>query len=435
MADKARYYLEQSIPELKEFENKKIFTKEEISAITKKRSEFEHKINATGCKPIDYARYAEYEMNLEALRRKRVQRLGIKSKSHLGQRKIFFVLDRATRKFHGDIGLWMQYIEFAKKEGASKVLLKVFASALKLHPMRTELWIYAARHAVDENGDITEARSFMQRGLRFNKGSRHLWLEYAKLELVYIAKIIKRRRLLGIDGPMEAQKQSAEDENMIELPTITAEEAGVELKDNGRDIDNSPLNNIENNPALNGIIPLAVFDAAIQEISNDVEFVFSFFNLFGTFPNLPCLSKLLDHVISHALSSYPTSPLALFMDVKAPILGVEPTSPSFPSKVGIMLSKITSHISEASPRNKLYQLVTMSLQEILAIENIDPAVDTVIKSALGKYFKQAEMGRDIDAEMYLSWVKVLESSGQPKAAQIILTRGREAFPNTANLLK
>ncbi|KAF8444319.1 U3 small nucleolar RNA-associated protein 6-domain-containing protein [Terfezia claveryi] len=434
MADKARYYLEQSIPELKEFEKKKIFTKAEISAITKKRSEFEHKVNAPGCKSIDYVRYAEYEMNLEALRRKRVHRLGIKSKSHLGQRKIFFVLDRATRKFHGDIGLWMQYIEFAKKEGASKVLLKVFASALKLHPMRAELWIYAARHAMDENGDMTEARSFMQRGLRFNKGSRQLWLEYTKLELVYVAKIITRRLLLGIDGLVEAQQQRIEDENMMELPIITAEEANLRLN-NGSDIDNSPLNNIENNSALNGTIPLAVFDAAVQEISNDVEFVFSFFNLFGTFPNLPCLSKLLDHVISHALSTYPTSPLALFMDVNAPILGVEPTNPSFPSKVGTMLSKIASHIGEASPRIKLYQLVTSCLQEILDAENLDPAVDTVIKSALSKYFKQAETGGDIDANMYLTWAKVLESNRKPKAAQLVRTRGREAFPNTAIVLK
>ena len=76
MADKARYYLEQSIPELKEFEKQKIFTKvftpneiparhlligtqEEILAISKKRSEFEHKVNSPGCRPIDYVRYAE----------------------------------------------------------------------------------------------------------------------------------------------------------------------------------------------------------------------------------------------------------------------------------------------------------------------------------------------------------------------------------------
>ena len=301
--------------------------------------------------------------------------------------------------------------------------------------MRVELWIYAAQHAVDENGDMTEARGFMQRGLRFNKGSRQLWLEYTKLELVYIAKIITRRRLLGIDGHVETQQQSNENENMMELPTITAEEVNLGLKEIGSDIDNSPLNNIENNPALNGTIPLAVFDAAIQEISNDVEFIFSFFNLFGTFSNLPCLSRLLDHVISHALSTYPISPLALFMDVKAPILGVEPTSPSFPSKVGTMLSKIASHIGEASPRIKLYQLATSSLQEILGTENLDPAVDTAIKSALGKYFKQAETGGDINGEMYLTWAKVLESSRKPKAAQLVLTRGREAFPDIAIVLK
>ena len=301
--------------------------------------------------------------------------------------------------------------------------------------MRTELWIYAARHAIDENGDMTEARTFMQRGLRFNKGSRQLWLEYAKLELVYIAKIITRRRLLGIDGLVEAQQQGNEDENMMVLPTITAEEASPGLKVNGSDIGNSPLNNTENNSALNGIIPLAVFDAAILEISNDVEFVFSFFNLFGIFPNLPCQSKLLNHVISHALSTYPTSPLALFMDIKAPILGVEPTNPSFPSKVGAMLSKIAPHIGEASPRIKLYQLVTSFLQEVLDTADLDPAVSTVIKSALGKYFKQAEMGGDIDANMYLTWAKVLESSKKPKAAQLVFTRGREAFPNTTIVLK
>ena len=72
-------------------------------------------------------------MNLAALRRKRVQRLGIRSRSYFGQRKIFSIFERATRKFCGDVGLWMQYIEFAQKEGASRVLLKVFASYVSHH--------------------------------------------------------------------------------------------------------------------------------------------------------------------------------------------------------------------------------------------------------------------------------------------------------------
>ncbi|KAF8476109.1 hypothetical protein BDZ91DRAFT_779118 [Kalaharituber pfeilii] len=264
MADKARYFLEQSIPELEKFEGKR----------------------QVACR---------YETNL-ALRKKRVQRLGLKGRSYTGSRKIFFILDRATRKFHGDIGLWMQYIDFAKKEKASKVLLKVFASALKLHPMKTELWIYAACHAMEENGDMTEARSFMQRGLRFNKGSKQLWLEYSKLELVYIAKIITRRRLLGIDQQEElpSNKTNDEDEEMIELPAITGEELNHEGSEEDK-LENSPLNSLEDNPAFNGAILFAVFDLAIKEIPNDIEFIFAFFNSFAWFTGLPCQRKLLAH--------------------------------------------------------------------------------------------------------------------------------------------
>jgi len=70
-SDKARFYLEQSVPELKEYERKKIFTTDEIRAIAKKRSDFEHKINARGSSTTDFARYAEFEINVDALRRKR----------------------------------------------------------------------------------------------------------------------------------------------------------------------------------------------------------------------------------------------------------------------------------------------------------------------------------------------------------------------------
>ena len=313
-------------------------------------------------------------------------------------------------------------------------LLKLGNRALKLHPMRTELWIYAARHAMDENGDITEARSFMQRGLRFNKGSKQLWLEYTKLELVYIAKVITRRRLLGIDGAAQAAqpKDKDEDENMLELPTIVVEEMNPEVKE-GEIPDDSPLNNLENNAALNGAIPLAVFDTAIKEIPNDIDFVFSFFNLFAIFPNLPCLARLLEHVINHALEKYPTSPLALFMDIKEPIIGVDSSSPAFPSKIGIMLSKISDSIGKAVLPIKLYQLITSSLSEILHIHDLDPAIGTVIRGALIKHFKQAESSGDIDAEMYVAWTKILESSGKSKAAQGVLARGREAFPGAAIL--
>lgn len=151
-SDKARFYLEQSVPELQELAAKKLFTTQEVSSITKKRSDFEHKLNARGSQPSDYARYAEYEMNLESLRKKRVKRLGVKTTNHTGQRRIFFVLDRATRKFRGDIGLWMQYVAYARKQKSNKRVSQILTTVLRLHPTKAELWIYAANYALKRGG-------------------------------------------------------------------------------------------------------------------------------------------------------------------------------------------------------------------------------------------------------------------------------------------
>lgn len=37
-----------------------------------------------------------------------------------------------------------------------------------------------------------------QRGLRINKESKKLWIEYCKIELLYIRKIKKRWNILGL---------------------------------------------------------------------------------------------------------------------------------------------------------------------------------------------------------------------------------------------
>ncbi|KAG4303264.1 hypothetical protein PCK1_000602 [Pneumocystis canis] len=193
MAEKAEYFVEKSLPELLDFEKKKIFTPTEIKSILRKRSEFEHALARRIVKKADFLKYAEYEMNLEALRKKRVQRLNIKGKPTIsdwaGIRRIFFIFERATQKFHGDLDLWFQYINYAQHEKSTKVLGKVIASALQFHPSKPKLWIFAGYHEFNWNKNISAARILMQRGLRLNKYSPELWLEYCRMELLYIIKL------------------------------------------------------------------------------------------------------------------------------------------------------------------------------------------------------------------------------------------------------
>ncbi|KAJ5103711.1 RNA-processing protein HAT helix [Penicillium argentinense] len=379
--DKARFFLEKSVPELKEYERKKIFSKDEIASIVKKRSDFEHKLNARGAQPVDFVRYVQYEMNLDSLRKKRVKRLGIRSAGHSGQRRIFFILDRATRKFHGDLNLWIQCIDYARKQKAHKKLSMIFTDALRLHPTSAELWIYAAKYVLDDHADMSQARSYMQRGLRFCKSSRTLWIQYAKLELIYIAKLVARQRILGLDEasqqpkPIE-DKELDHDADMIALPQITGEDINPSGADD--EANEAALETLNATPALSGAIPLAIFDAAMKHFNNDDLFGFEFYEMVSDFHDTPCLRKILGHVVETMQSEQPTSPRTQICYIKFPIAGLSVTSAEFPRAFGSSLARL----KETHLDSSLARVVVSWLRPIAETESLDPSLRKVIMATL-----------------------------------------------------
>ncbi|KAI9878672.1 MAG: U3 snoRNP protein [Pleopsidium flavum] len=449
-SDKARFYLEQSVPELQEYERKNIFTKvpflhtssgtyltttkEEITSIAKKRSDFEHKINARGSQPSDYARYAGFEMNLESLRRKRVKRLGVKITGHAGKRRIFFVLDRATRKFHGDIALWMQYIEYARKEKANKKLSQILTSVLRLHPTKPELWIYAARYAVDAQADMTEARSYMQRGLRFCKTSKALWLEYAKLEMIYIAKIAARRRILGLDEDQTRRSRvtpaESPDADMLTLPTVTAEDINPHLQPDDS-VDQAALQTLDSTPALTGAIPLAIFDAAMKQFPSDGALGERFFDMFAEFAGVPCLARVLEHVVNSLLAASPTSPEALSCFIRQPVIAIDATAAAFPSALGISLKRLKSSMQLSEPKWKLSDRVVNWLLLLQGIKEHDPGVRKVLSVTLSQAvhdFSQAAMLEGSFKESDLvRVVKALQEAGYQNEVRSLVASGLERW--------
>ncbi|KAJ7188501.1 hypothetical protein C8R46DRAFT_1205661 [Mycena filopes] len=103
-------------------------------------------------KKADFLRYAAYEMGLEQLRRKRVERLKIASTQAS-------ISDYALT----DVGLWIQYIDVAKREGAHTLVGRVVARAIQLHPDTPALYILAAAHELD-HGSPSAARTLLQAG-------------------------------------------------------------------------------------------------------------------------------------------------------------------------------------------------------------------------------------------------------------------------------
>ncbi|KAL8945192.1 MAG: hypothetical protein Q9211_000273 [Gyalolechia sp. 1 TL-2023] len=334
-SDKARFYLERSVPELQELVRKKLFTNEEVGSIVKRKSAFEYKLNARGSTASDYARYAEYEMNLESLRQKRSRRLGVSLTSYTGQRRIFSILDRATKKFHGDTALWLQYLTFARRQKANKKVFQIITSMLRLHPTDPKLWIYAADYALEERGDVTEARSYIQRGLRFCNQSQYLWSEYLKFEMIYIAKITTRRQILGLDSNSPKMSQGSDsktrDAGLITLPRTTTGHMDLERQKPDLSHPTELNRNILSTSALSGAIPIAVFNSAMEKFPRDTTFGAQMFGIVALFHQLQCTRRILEHIAETLMEIAPDDAASLKCSINEPVVGVGPTSTELPS--------------------------------------------------------------------------------------------------------
>ncbi|EPZ31089.1 hypothetical protein O9G_006285, partial [Rozella allomycis CSF55] len=156
---------------------------------------------------------------------------------------IYQIFDRALRKFGGDVSLWLQYIECAKQNNSSSILGRLFARAIQVHPMKPGFWIMAASWEFEQNGNVGAARKLMQRALRINPQAEKLWLEYFRLEWMFINLLKERRKVLGL--------KDQEQEGQIEIPQLEEEkESTFSLK------------------SFDGIVPIIIYKNACSVLQS-----------------------------------------------------------------------------------------------------------------------------------------------------------------------
>jgi U3 small nucleolar RNA-associated protein 6 len=84
--EKVHFQLESTLPELKDLQEKGLFTKQELRQITLHRTKHESALIKRAGKPEDFLKYAEYEIGIERLRKIRWKRL---SRFPIGNSKQF----------------------------------------------------------------------------------------------------------------------------------------------------------------------------------------------------------------------------------------------------------------------------------------------------------------------------------------------------------
>ncbi|GMM35169.1 snoRNA-binding rRNA-processing protein [Saccharomycopsis crataegensis] len=410
MSEKVRYFLEQSVPELQDLQNKGLFEKNEITMIMRRRTDFEHRIQARGCKPKDFIRYLEFEKNLEKLRGKRFNRykkVGAcdtrrSLSDYAGVKRIFFIYERAVDRYPNEISLWNNYLLYAKKNGSVKTVYNIYTKVLQIHPTNIRFWISAANYEFEENFNVKASRVLFQKALRFNAESLDLWLAYTEFELLYITKLLERRRILGLltekqqqenEGTevkksiFENQEEDEDDDNVLKLPNNIDDDVKQELKQLP-EADMNMLGNPEQNPALRGDIALTIFDVAFKtllkhkaKIMNSeskflkqtkeelvLGYAGEFLVIFDKFKNLN-RSNLSGHVINHVLQLIPHDTKAKLLDIALPIRYDTIESQNFVDDLKLSVNKFMAYKSKMDD-SKLTGLFVEYLNDQF-INNVD----------------------------------------------------------------
>lgn len=371
---------------------------EEIRTLVKKRSDFEHKVLGRGSTPVDFARYCAWEISLEKLRLKRCKRMKIKNSSTFsGQARIFSIFDRATRKHYGDLGLWMSYLQFARDVKANKKFKTVLTAAIRLHCTKAVLWLYAAKYTLEVESDMNGARSYMQRGTRFCTQTKDLWVEYAKLEMIYLHRIAMRRRILGLDVNRSAvpaiEAAEAEDDttfkdsaDVIAIPDFKSSTLKPSMY-TGVKVDGEAAQDPATTPALQGAIPIAIFEAARKQQFYTPAAAEAFFDMFAAFTDVPCQAKVLQHVMDTIRSESSKDCATCSCYVREPLVGVEYTSPAFPGALGSALERLKEVMEITSDKEGLSKKTLAWIESILAVEGLDPGIQTVLAHTARKLQK------------------------------------------------
>ena len=208
------------------------------------------------------------------------------------QQRIHFLFVRALRKFNGDVRLWLQHIEYCRQTHSQTLLLRAYAGAIQSHPLEPGFWIMAAAYEFEELSDVKAARctplfvllccgslmivvALLHRALRLMRESTTLWLEYCRLELVFLYRMRERRRILGV-APIDAPASS----KSVELGALPMEASASELR-------GLPETDGAQSPDFfDGAIPLSVYRNAIKSNPTSIEFRLSFVRLFAQFDGM-----------------------------------------------------------------------------------------------------------------------------------------------------
>lgn len=367
-----------------------------------KRTAHEHLILGPRCTPQHFVDYVAWELSLDRLRAKRCARKKIRhSTSHACNARVFSIYERGVLRHPGSLLLWRAYLDFAARVRATKRWRKIVTRALRLHPTDVALWRLTGRRAVSD-GDMEGARGLLMRGCRFCVDREDLWIEYARVEMEWLAKMDRKQKNEGKNGAKKGHEGSLaahavqegdimmfdEDDDDefgdggdgdIILPDPMEDARNPGAKEARKASEEEALKKLENSPALEGAIPKAIFDIARKQRFWGPSAAEAFFDMFAEFSTVSAQPAIIQHVLDAMVESFPAHPCTCNCLIRQPLVGVQATTADFPRALREVLATIKTQMEAVEDKSTLGTKTIAWIDPLLADEDLDASLRTVLE--------------------------------------------------------
>lgn len=174
-----------------------------------------------------------------------------------------------------------------------------------------------------------------------------------------------------IEDGDELRLIDSDDEDDEDLPEPSKSQAKV--------IDKQSAQQLASNPAMDGAIPMAIFDISRKQAFFNANAAETFFELFASFKKLASQPRISQHVLDVLDQEYPNHPATCNAHIRQPIIGVNPQTAEFPMNLREVLARLNQYLSSTTDQAELQRKTVSWIDGYLALENLDESIRLVLE--------------------------------------------------------
>ncbi|XP_023945935.2 U3 small nucleolar RNA-associated protein 6 homolog [Bicyclus anynana] len=188
MAEQVNQRIEGMINELEQMKRTNLYDDAEIREISRKRKEFEYRIQRRIKEKEDFVQYISYELTLLediSLRRKQAK-LSEKKKDieYAIAKRLNKVFRQFVYRYQNDVAIYFEYLKFCQSVGFDYAVAAIIGQMLQIHGDKPKMWQMASKWESKEQNNLENARSFLLKGIHRHPDSEILYLDLFEIELM-----------------------------------------------------------------------------------------------------------------------------------------------------------------------------------------------------------------------------------------------------------